>query len=240
MTFEEFETAKPEDLREVAKECFEKAHKLGESWGGAPTLLLETQFYMTEIDRRNESNIARRDFRLELAIIGLILLELVVAVIGIVIGVREGNEQAKILEGLRAGIQATYQSMQAEHELNYRVSLNVVPHAETESLAVFNTGQRNVSLVGRKLNDRPPDLTSGWAIIAGQSANVTVANLFDNLLAGTRTGHQSSATMQFYLRADDGVEWIATYQFTGTPGAFEVSTKLTELVKRQWSRNSPR
>jgi hypothetical protein len=45
MTFEDFEKANPEKLREEARSCFDKA-EANPSWGGAPTLLLQAQFLM--------------------------------------------------------------------------------------------------------------------------------------------------------------------------------------------------
>jgi hypothetical protein len=82
MTFEDFEKATPEKLREEAKSCFDKAEE-NPSWGGAPTLLLQAQFYMMERDRREAGRVAERDFSLERIVIGLISLELIAAAIGI-------------------------------------------------------------------------------------------------------------------------------------------------------------
>ena len=85
MTFEEFEKAVPRELRETAKTCFNSAHQHGHSWGGTAALLLEAQFYLAEMDRRHDATIARRDFRMELAVIALIALELAVSVWGMAI-----------------------------------------------------------------------------------------------------------------------------------------------------------
>jgi hypothetical protein len=53
MTFEEFEKATPDDLRVEAKQCFDRGNE-NPSWGGGPTLLVQAQFYMQELDRREE------------------------------------------------------------------------------------------------------------------------------------------------------------------------------------------
>jgi hypothetical protein len=73
MTFEDFEKANPEKLREEARSCFDKA-EANPSWGGAPTLLLQAQFLMMERDRREAGRIAKRDLNLEIIVIGLIAL----------------------------------------------------------------------------------------------------------------------------------------------------------------------
>jgi hypothetical protein len=51
MTFEEFEKANPNRLRTEAQVCFDTANA-NPLWGGPPPLL-QAQFYMMEIDRRN-------------------------------------------------------------------------------------------------------------------------------------------------------------------------------------------
>ncbi len=76
MTFEQFENANGAELRSEAKACFERARTFGHSWMGTAGALLEAQFYMGEIDRRDGTRIARRDFRMELIVIALIGFEL--------------------------------------------------------------------------------------------------------------------------------------------------------------------
>ena len=108
MTFEEFEQADTQKLRQTAKERFDRSNELGEMYSARPGLLLEAQFYMSEIDRRESSRITRRDFRLELIIIFLIGLEILIGIAGIYFSFKEGKEQAIILEriekaAMRAG-----------------------------------------------------------------------------------------------------------------------------------------
>lgn len=79
MTFAEFEKAGPRELRESARGCFEKANSYSDSWDGRAPHLIEAQFYLAEIDRRESAKIVRRDFRTELIIIFLIGLELIIA-----------------------------------------------------------------------------------------------------------------------------------------------------------------
>ena len=56
-----------------------------------PHLLLQAQFYMAEMSRRQDAIIARRDFLMELVVIALIGFEIVIAFY-------EGHEQAKVME----------------------------------------------------------------------------------------------------------------------------------------------
>jgi hypothetical protein len=105
MTFEEFERATPHDLREAAKDSFDRTKEHGVGWIGAAATLLEGQYYLAEIDRREaeverreSKRIARRDFRMELVVIFLIGLELIVAIGGIVVGIRESREQSAVAQ----------------------------------------------------------------------------------------------------------------------------------------------
>jgi hypothetical protein len=77
----------------------------GGTWERRAAKLLEAQFYMSELDRREAEKerkesrrIATLDFRMELAVIALIALEPIVAIWGIVIGLRESKEQAAITQ----------------------------------------------------------------------------------------------------------------------------------------------
>lgn len=115
MTFEEFEKAKPEELKQTAKSCFDMLGASSGSWDRKAVKLIEAQFYLSEIDRRNaeierqeDRRIASRSHRMELIIIALIIGEIVIGIFGIWLGFREGKEQAVILEriekaAMRAG-----------------------------------------------------------------------------------------------------------------------------------------
>jgi hypothetical protein len=105
MTFEEFEKAEPNELRRVAKACFDSLGSMGGGgWDRKAAKLLEAQFYMMELDRRESADIARRDFRMELIVIALIGLELIVGIWGITLGVRENKEQAQAMERVVQGL----------------------------------------------------------------------------------------------------------------------------------------
>lgn len=99
MSFDEFEKATDDDLKAEAKRCFDESRALtpADLHYKAP-LMLEAQFYMQERDRRDSSRVALRDLRLELVVIGLIGIEIVLSIVGIVIAVREGNAQATLTE----------------------------------------------------------------------------------------------------------------------------------------------
>jgi hypothetical protein len=115
MTFEQFEKADSRKLREMAKEVFDLSQHPYIANEAKPSHLLEAQFYLSEIDRRQaeierqeDRRIASRSHRMELIIIALIVGEIVIGIFGIWLGFREGKEQAAILErvekaAMRAG-----------------------------------------------------------------------------------------------------------------------------------------
>ena len=78
MTVEEFENISDTALVDAANASFVKSINAGT--GDKPYLYMEAQFYMRELDRRHDTKIARRDFRMELIVIFLIGLELLAAI----------------------------------------------------------------------------------------------------------------------------------------------------------------
>ncbi len=95
MTLEEFERATAEDLRAMANACFARAVDAGGM--DKPHHYLEAQFFMGEINRRQDARIVRRDLILELVIIALILLQIVIGIAGIRVSIKEGTEQARLM-----------------------------------------------------------------------------------------------------------------------------------------------
>src|SRR5439155_3576659 len=57
--------------------------------------LIEAQFYMRELEQRDSKRIAHRDYRMELGIMALIVVEIIIAIFSIWIGFREAKEQAE-------------------------------------------------------------------------------------------------------------------------------------------------
>ncbi len=111
MTFEQFEKARPEDLKAQAKECFDLINSPQIPNEFQVAKLLEAQFYMQELDRRHGSWVATRDLILEIVVIVLIGAEIVLAVKQ---GVDEGvmmDKQNAILSKLNDSSSATATSM---------------------------------------------------------------------------------------------------------------------------------
>jgi hypothetical protein len=99
MRVEEFEKLTRKRLREKANECFDEMKTAGHEQ--RPGLLLQAQFYLNGLDHRYESARSHRELILELIIIGLIGLEL-----------REGHNQAKVLDRMDTSTAATVTAVQ--------------------------------------------------------------------------------------------------------------------------------
>jgi hypothetical protein len=127
MLFDEFEKATPEQLRHRAKECFNAAMRpqvFGDS--SNVTSLLEAQFYMQELDRREAEEagkhtrwIENRDFWLETVVIILIGAEIILSIWGIRLAIQEGrdeqtlmNKQNAVLDNLAKSSAATANALQ--------------------------------------------------------------------------------------------------------------------------------
>ncbi|MGH9647894.1 MAG: hypothetical protein ACRD4E_13875 [Bryobacteraceae bacterium] len=109
MTFGEFEKAKPKALREMARECFDRAQdpSMCSSPEASNALMAEAQFYMAEMDRRKGSWIALRDFALEIVVIVLIGGEIMLAI-------KQGKDEDTLMDK-QNGILTTLQKSTADN-----------------------------------------------------------------------------------------------------------------------------
>jgi hypothetical protein len=112
MKVEEFKNLTEDDLRQRANACLAVLDNVWQSDAHAAKLL-QAQLYMNEINRRNDEKIATRDgqmaersYKMEIAVIVLIGHEIVIGIGGVIFGVREGNQQATILNDMKASTAA--------------------------------------------------------------------------------------------------------------------------------------
>ena|SRR2546427_9734771 len=123
MTYEKFVKATKADLVNKANECFATAAAAGNL--NKPAALLEAQFYVGEIDRRDQNRISRSDFWLEIIVISLIGLEIVFGYFqGRVLDRLEqsASATAKTLTSLAAVTEEMQKTEQRLLALNYEVS----------------------------------------------------------------------------------------------------------------------
>jgi hypothetical protein len=154
---EEFEKLSKPDLRRLANEYFQRADSAGPLDG--PAYLLRAQFYLHELDRREDSRISLRDLVLEIVVIVLIGAE-------IALGIWEGRQQSAafngvttILNNLEASSEATAKTLtslqerqlqllqQTAQEATSRpdVQLEVVRGESTLGMKIRNVGTLKVA-----------------------------------------------------------------------------------------------
>jgi hypothetical protein len=212
MTFEEFEKADPRKLRELAMNNFDAAQYLvGEL---KTPYMLEAQFYMQELDRREGSRVALRDFRMEVCVIGLIGLEIVLAILGIWLAIKQGNnddnlmkKQNVILTNLQTSTADTATAMKGLSDLTKAMSDNTSASART-LLSLRSTTQE----MNKGVHDQ-------IALFYDPSVLVTY-NQTNNNIVFTNTGRSSVKLTK--LEMDEQLRVIA-----GAPMLIVPGTSLT-------------
>jgi hypothetical protein len=105
ITFEEFQKADTEELMRTAKNCFNNARGSAHPTD-TMTWLAESQFYMAEIARRENNADSEKSHRMERIIIWLIVLELLLAIVGIGMDVGGGREEVRALGRIERALAA--------------------------------------------------------------------------------------------------------------------------------------
>jgi hypothetical protein len=154
MRAEDFDQATIKELQAKANRCFDAApsaldeppHFLGGD--ERLRLMLEAQFYLAAVARKRDEVTARRDFRLEIAVIVLIGIEIVLSIFGIWLGFSEGRQQAKVLSNIA---DSTHDSVDAMKELRKEQAESLTAMNNTfgeavdamkSQLAILQTAQR--------------------------------------------------------------------------------------------------
>jgi hypothetical protein len=249
MTFEEFETANSKQLRSEARICFQASMEMaGGAWERRTAKLLEAQFFMQELDRREDSWIARRDFWLEVAVIILILVEILLSIYGIKLAVKQGNDedammgkQNAILFDLQTSTQATAQLLKEELALEYTLSVNVEYNGGAV-VTLYNNSRSQVILAGVKFGGMLPKIKlSGQTIIPDHNQLALDVNDYNPQLIGQLQRVNPSPVafpVELYFKNTPGEEFVwrgtltlgkASGNLSGKPGG--------TLVKQPWSQS---
>jgi hypothetical protein len=182
----------------------------------------QAQFYLAELERRVQAKerieserIGKRDYRLELWVIGLIGAELVLAVVGIVFGWVEGNKQTKVLDQLNQSSAAT------------AATLTALRQAQEASLETQRHTLENITAMNDALQDE-------------LDLNLTEAMQYSGGMTGG--GHErvdfsnSSRTVLWLCGSKFGTEPTAmrkrpTMLTPGSSAPFEISDLIAKTIK---------
>ncbi len=236
------------ELRQRADAAFAKAEEKG------PGYLMEAQFYMQELGRRDDSRIATRDFAMELIVIFLIGLELALAVVIAVMGsrqqARDVNEQLTafgkmqtVLSQLQessaataqtlASLQSTMQSMNdrlgTQLTRTAQIAIDFVFNLPQNKMDLFNRGNVDLTIWGYKVDGEPARLYKRPLSIK-RSEHINLATLLNDIENAKGNG---LGNLDIYLRDDFGNEFTGETRApaSNTTG---MSTAL-DIVQRRWS-----
>ena len=195
MTFEEFETAKIQDLKRHAKKCFDECQTTFMTGDTRAAVLLEAQFYMSEIDRRHDSWISLRDLLLEIVVIALIGGEIGLAVEASRDEDKLMDKQNAVLEHLKdssSATAATLQSLQlttenmdraAQRQLSIAsaISVSIALDQPNKRIQIINGSNGTIELWGINLGAEAPKFESSPTFIArGEHYYIASEILYDS------------------------------------------------------------
>jgi len=140
MRAEELDNFSEGELLAKANGCFIQAENLDRQLARNDSerlrLLLEAQFYLTAVTRKRDERVARRDFWMEVAVIALIGAEILLSIIFGILAIREGREQAKVLDHMDQSASATADAMKAARD-----SLKLLADDQAKSLGILQQEQ---------------------------------------------------------------------------------------------------
>jgi hypothetical protein len=260
MTFEEFEIATNQDLTGETKRCFDRYNNSTTGSSDKPAWLLEAQFYMQELGRREDSRVARRDFWMEVAVIFLIGVEIVLAVYGTRLAIKQANDQdalmTKQMEALNRLNQnvattagAVQSSLAAMQSMNDRIGLQLGRMAQVKldfrwsnmdpekSMNITNHGNVDLDVWGYKVFiGTPVMIRKPIALRRGEQIN-RVGNLFPDVLRAEAPKSGGYVPIELYLCDDFGNEYVGSTSVMGHSITGGMSGNF-EIVEKEWRPGS--
>jgi hypothetical protein len=223
MTFEEFQKASAKRLSAEAKLCFDNSQEPeGGSWNQRAAKLLESQFYMQELDRRHGSSVSIRDLLLEIVVIVLIGAELWMAYQqDDVLKTLQSNAAAtaNTLKALQGTMEAMNAGMQRKLGAFSAVSVDITYSSATKQLQIVNSGAQDIALWRYQFDGRLPQrYKPGLDIYRGASYE-----LEEDLYVKrnrVKPGDIMTEPLILDIKSEDGREYearaVIQYQWLGT------------------------
>jgi hypothetical protein len=210
-----------EDLDTAIGNCFEYAPE------ATPidrlAVLQEAQFYARELERRDDTFIAKRDLWLEIIVIVLITMELLLGFYQERQQSKSAEQQQQVLVNLQASSASTAnalgtlasttekmnQAIQTELGLNYGVTVEFAVDKQTDGFSVKNTGKTDLSFWGVEgPNHVPSILKKAKPMTPGDVVRFVIPGMYQDLIdlpVGIKTG----LPIQVFLRNEFGVQYTA-------------------------------
>ena len=249
MTFEEFEVAQNADLTLETKRCFDIYNNQNFASQARSAALLEAQFYMQELGRREDAKVARRDLILELIVIALIGLEIVLAVYGTRLAIKQANDQdvmmskqMEVLNRLDGNMQLTAQTLQSSQttmqsmdkrlgmELGRMARIDLMFSFSAGNAELYNRGNADLEYWGYKLANLPARMNKKPVPLRGGAKIEHLPRILDDI----RNAKGPMGQLEIYVRDDLNNEYVGEGNLGVGPnigGSYDV----LQAVRRQWS-----
>lgn len=209
-------------------------------------MLQEAQFYTRELERRDDAFIAKRDFWLEMIVIGLITMELVLGLYQEKEQSKTATQQQEVLGNLQKSTAATAATMekmntamQSELDLNYVVNAVVDFDNSARKARILNTGHTLIFLMAVKAGSHVEFYPNRTIIQPGETYRLDLSFAVKELLKTPITDQVHSTDVQLYFRnlRDEG--FIGTYVMARIDDGYHSLTDLAlfprGIVKSDWA-----
>ncbi len=249
------------ELEDAATEHLTKLDDPNASYTTKANATALAQFYLAEIDRRDSTQIAQRDYKLEVWVIVLIGLELVLAIAAIVAGWVENKNQQNVLDQLNKSGAETARTLTAvreaqeasvetqKHTLENLVAMNSALQDEmdlnitealqwvggsSEGVIISNRGRTTLFLWGSKFAGQPPKmLRKATVLVPSNSATFDVSAVVAMSAQTNGASGQPSIPFELYFTRQNGTKYISKGTMQITPNRTVWIDGMTS-VRKQW------
>jgi hypothetical protein len=249
MQLDELELLTQELLRQRANDAFALADEKG------PGYLAQAQFYISELDRRENRKMEKeRDDREKIRWrIDLILELLIVVLIGfeLWVGGCEADKQLAALNNLQKSSASTAERLESlqktteemnrnigtEVGLNYDVAVEITFDNQVKHVNIANKGRTNVYVWGDKLDQQKPLIdTKGRMIAPGGSYYIIADTFYGELGTKLPKGSQRLVPFSVFLKNENGDEFIVECQFFAVwyLDNLTIHTQTTSVRRAKW------
>jgi len=258
---EEYRSWDDERLIGTINDAFEFAmEKVGDE---RRILLVEAEFYLTELNRREDERAEMRRDRIETirhrVNLGLEFLVLVLIGLELFVGYRQEQDQAvaakleqEVLGKLQASSAATAatltnlettteamnEGIQTELGLNYALTVEFAFDKERQNFIIKNTGKTTIYLCGAEAGYNDPSFSKkSDAIIPGGKIEFTLPVLYDDL-NDLPEGGSARLPLRIFLRNQYGVKYVIGSQITARQEKDNMTFKVDSfgVARENWSK----
>jgi hypothetical protein len=238
MRLKEIEKLKKKELRQRVDEAFQKADEKG------PGYLAEAQFYMRELEHRQDSFTSIRDLILEIVVIALIGWEIHMSYRGERLESQNFADEKKVFENLEKSSSATADSLVAvktslekQLALLYDVSVAVTFDHNLKRIVLVNNGRTNLYVWGDQLNRGKRVMeTKPKMITSGGSYYIIADSFYEELGRKLPKGSKDTVPFDLFVKNEVGDSFLIESQFFATwyNDLLTIHTQTSSIRRVNW------